>query len=102
MTSNAAHQKKVPYNVSADFIDQHIECNEVCLPRRHLHNFPILYDRNELVDEDFYLGLIVAKRFEPCEHVGVCGNVVGAQHIDDELKTAPEFFPVVGDIGQTI
>ncbi len=97
-----AKQKEEPRNVGAHFGHQLVEGDVSRLAGGHLDLFAGARERHELVDDRVDRRGVVAERLDRRDHVLVLGDMVGAEHVDNQIEAAPELVDMVGDIGRAI
>ena len=52
--------------------------------------------------DDRYSGVIIAQGPHPGQDVRDGGDMIGTEDVDQPVKVAPKFFPVISDIGQAV
>ena len=97
-----AEQEEKPRDVNADLGHQLAERDVGRLSGRHFDPLAGARERDELVDDGADRSRVVAERSDRSDNVLVLGNVVGAEHIDDQIEAALQLVDMIGDIGGAI
>ena len=102
MLLGAPHHIEISRGINAHFIDQMFERDELTGAGRHRDLFAATHQGRELHQYDIKLVIVEVQRLEGRPHARDITVMIGAPDVHHAIKTAHEFFAVIGDIRREI
>ena len=100
-------QKEKSHDVGAAYfvgklLEQLVERYVSGLAGGHFNFFAAAYQRDELINNRTDGRDVVAERLDGGEDLLMLGDMIGAEHVDDQIEAALELLDVIRDVGRAI
>src|SRR2546430_236030 len=95
MSARTSKSEEKPCGIFSDLLDEIAECDHIPGPLGQTATF----NGNQLIQNDVQLIGVVSQRLQRGFQAKSVAVMIGPPDIDQAIKSAAEFFDVIGDIG---